>query len=207
LHEQGLRKNKEQKEQNSYAVRHCCRICRRYAAEYGNIALECSGATSWRVRERLLEINNKVEIKRPIAGVFQFLSNFENMPKWNYFVVNVKKISNGPVGINTAFRQTRKTDNQEYRIIEYEPKHKVTVETSPPYSRLRMRFTLEPSDNDNGTIVIDEWKFDTGKPALFERIAGRKVKFAVAENLEKLKQLLETGRTILQDGREERIVL
>jgi uncharacterized membrane protein len=155
----------------------------------------------------LLEFNNKVEIRRPIAEVFQFLSNFENMPKWNYFVVNVKKISDGPVGINTAFRQTRKTDNQEYRIIEYEPKHRVAVQTLPPYAKLTMRFTLEPSDNGKGTIVIDEWKFDTGKPAFFERIAGRKVKFAVAENLEKLKQLLETGKTILQDGREERVVL
>ncbi len=153
----------------------------------------------------MLEFNNKVDVRRPIAEVFQFLSNFENMPKWNYFIVNVKKISDGPVGTNTAFQQTRKTDNQEYRIIEYEPNHRVTVETSPPYAKLTMRFTLEPSDNSNSTIVIDEWKFDTGKPALFERIAGRKVKFAVAENLEKLKELLETGKTILQDGRKERV--
>jgi uncharacterized membrane protein len=41
--------------------------------------------------ERLLEFNNKLKIKRPIAEVFQFLSNFENMPKWIYFLVNVKK--------------------------------------------------------------------------------------------------------------------
>lgn len=125
------------------------------------------------------------------------------MPKWNYFVVNVKKISDGPIGINTTYMQTRKTDSQEYRIIEYEPKYRVAVETSPPYAKLKMRFTLEPSDNGNSAIVTDEWKFDTGKPALFERIAGRNVKLAVAENLYKLKQLLETGKTILQDGREE----
>ena len=155
----------------------------------------------------MLEFNNKVEIRRPIAEVFQFLSNFENMPKWNYFVVNVKKISDGPVGINTAFRQTRKTDNQEYRIIEYEPKHRVAVQTLPPYAKLTMRFTLEPSDNGKGTIVIDEWKFDTGIPALFARIGITNIKAAVAQNLEKLKQLLETGKTILQDGREERVVL
>jgi uncharacterized membrane protein len=65
----------------------------------------------WRELERLLQFNNKLEIKRPISEIFHFLSNFENMPKWNYFVVNVKKISDGPIGINTAFKQTRKTDN------------------------------------------------------------------------------------------------
>jgi uncharacterized membrane protein len=151
----------------------------------------------------LLEFSNKLEIRRPIAEVFQFLSNFENMPKWNYFVVNVKKISDGPVGINTAFRQKRKTDSQEYKIVEYEPKKRVAIEFQPPSVKLTMRFMLQTSHNDNDTLVVDEWKFDTGIPALFARIGATNVKAAVAENLEKLKQLLETGKTILQDGREE----
>lgn len=153
----------------------------------------------------MLELSNKLEIRRPIAEVFQFLSNFENMPKWNYFVVNVKKISDGPVGINTAFRQKRKTDNQEYKIVEYEPNKRVAIEFQPPSVKLTMRFTLKSSHNDNDTVVVDEWKFDTGIPALFARIGITNVKAAVAENLEKLKQLLETGKTILQDGREERV--
>jgi uncharacterized membrane protein len=153
----------------------------------------------------LLEFNNKVEIRRPVNEVFQFLSNFENMSKWNYFVLNVKKISDGPIGINTAFNQQRKTDSQEYKIIEYEPNKSVAIEIQPPSVKLRMRFMLQPSHDDNGTMVVDEWKFDTGIPALFARIGATNVKAAVAENLEKLKQLLETGKTILQDGREERI--
>jgi uncharacterized membrane protein len=153
----------------------------------------------------LLEFSNKLEIRRPIAEIFQFLSNFENMPKWNYFVVNVKKISDGPVGINTAFRQKRKTDSQEYKIVEYEPKKRVAIEFQPPSVKLTMRFMLQTSHNDNDTVVVDEWKFDTGIPALFARIGATNVKAAVAENLEKLKQLLETGKTILQDGREERV--
>jgi uncharacterized membrane protein len=155
----------------------------------------------------LLEFNNKVEIRHPVNEVFQFLSNFENMSKWNYFVVNVKKISDGPVGINTAFNQKRKTDSQEYKIIEYEPNKSVAIEIQPPGVKLRMRFTLQSSHNDNGTVVVDEWRFDTGIPALFARIGATNVKAAVAENLEKLKQLLETGKTILRDGLVERVVL
>ena len=108
-------------------------------------------------------------------------------------------------GINTAFRQTRKTDSQEYKIIEYEPNKRVAIEVQPPSVKLTMRFTLQSSHNDYGTVVVDEWKFDSGIPALFARIGATNVKAAVAENLEKLKQLLETGRTILQDGREERV--
>ena len=51
------------------------------------------------------------------------------------------------------------------------------------------------------TRLRDEWKLDTGRPAVLERLAGGRVKSAVAENLAKLKELLEEDRVILQDGR------
>lgn len=147
----------------------------------------------------MLHFKNKLEINRPVADVFSFLSNFENMPKWNYFVLEVRKLSEGSIGLNTKFRQVRKTDTQEYRITEFEPNSRVTIETLPPYSKLVMRFTLEQANNY--TLLTDEWELDTGKPAFIERIAGGNVKSAVAENLQKLKELLETGEVTLQDGR------
>lgn len=147
----------------------------------------------------MLHFKNKLEINRPVADVFSFLSNFENMPKWNYFVLEVRKLSEGSIGLNTKFRQVRKTDTQEYRITEFEPNSRVTIETLPPYSKLVMRFTLEQANNH--TLLTDEWELDTGKPAFIERIAGGNVKSAVAENLQKLKELLETGKVTLQDGR------
>jgi uncharacterized membrane protein len=148
----------------------------------------------------MLHFKNKLEIYRPVADVFSFISNFENMPKWNYFVLEVRKLSGGSIGLNTTFRQIRKTDSQEYKITEFEPNRRVTVETLPPYLKLVMRFTLEQANNHN-TLLTDEWELDTGKPALVEKLAGGNVKSAVTENLQKLKQLLETGKVILQDGR------
>jgi hypothetical protein len=49
---------------------------------------------------------------------------------------------------------------------------------------------------------MNVWKLDLGKPALLEKLGAARVKSAVAENLEKLKQLLEEGRVVLQDGRQ-----
>jgi uncharacterized membrane protein len=149
----------------------------------------------------MLHFKNKLEINRPVADVFSFISNFENMPKWNYFVLEVRKLSEGSIGLNTTFRQVRKTDTQEYKITEFEPNSRVTVETLPPYSKLVMRFTLEQANNNHNTLLTDEWELDTGKPAFVERLAGGNVKSAAAENLQKLKQLLETGKVTLQDGR------
>jgi hypothetical protein len=55
-------------------------------------------------------------------------------------------------------------------------------------------------EEGNTTCIRDEWQLDTGRPADLERFTGRRVKSAVAENLTKLKELLEEGRVVLQDG-------
>jgi hypothetical protein len=70
----------------------------------------------------------------------------------------------------------------------------------PSRPGLEMRFTL--SEKGGTTCVRDEWKFDTGWPALLERLGMRRVKSAAAENLTKLKALLEEGWVVLQDGRQ-----
>ena len=70
--------------------------------------------------------------------------------------------------------------------------------TTPPSNpKFEMRFTFEPEGN--GTRITDEWKLDTGQPALVERLGVGRIKSAVLENL---KALLETGQVHLQDGRQ-----
>jgi uncharacterized membrane protein len=149
----------------------------------------------------MLEFQNTVRIDRPIHEVFAFLSDFENIPKWNYYVLEVRQLSDGAIGIGTTYHQVRKTDEQDFRITEYETDRKVAMKTLPRSSPdLEMRFTLH--DEGGTTRIVDEWKLDLGKPAILERLAAAKVKSAVAENLKKLKQLLEEGQVVLQDGRQ-----
>jgi hypothetical protein len=77
----------------------------------------------------------------------------------------------------------------------------VAVKTLPQSSpEFEMRFSLY--EEGNTTRIRDEWKLDTGRPAVLERLALRRVKSAVAENLARLKKLLEEGRVVLQDGRQ-----
>jgi uncharacterized membrane protein len=149
----------------------------------------------------MLEFENTILVQRPVAEVFTFLSDFENLPKWNYYVLEVSKRSDGPAGVGTIYHQTRKTDEQDFRITELMKNHAVAIKTLPQSSpALEMRFTFY--DEGSATLIRDEWKLDTGQPALLERLAVGKIKSAVAENLAKLKELLEEGRVVLQDGRE-----
>ena len=149
----------------------------------------------------MLEFENTIPIDRPIDEVFAFLSDFENIPKWNYYVLEVRQLSERPIGIGTTYHQVRKTDRQDFRIIEFEPDHTLAVKTLPQSSpSFERRFTLY--EEGDTTRIRDQWKLDTGRPAPLERLARGRVKSAVAKNLAKLKELLEEGRVILQDGRQ-----
>ena len=149
----------------------------------------------------MLEFENIIRIDRPVGEVFAFLSNFENIPKWNYYVLEVRRLSEGPTGIGTKYHQVRKTDQQDFRIIEFELDHTVAVRTLPQSSpSFERRFTLY--EEGDTTRLRDEWKLNTGRPAVLERVARGRVKYTVAENLAKLKELLQEGRVVLQDGRQ-----
>ena len=148
----------------------------------------------------MIEFENTIRIDRPIAEVFAFLSDLENIPKWNYYVLTVTKISDGPIGIGTMYHQVRKTDEQDLRITELDQNHTLVVKTTPHSSpSLEMRFTL--SEEGNTTSIRDEWRLGTGLPGPLERLGAGKIKSAAAENLTKLKELLEEGQAVLQDGR------
>jgi uncharacterized membrane protein len=149
----------------------------------------------------VLEFENTIPIDRPIDEVFAFLSDFENIPKWNYYVLEVGQLSESPIGIGTTYHQVRKSDQQDFRIIEFEPDHTVAVKTLPQSSpSFERTFTLY--EERDTTRIRDEWKLDTGRHAVLERLARGRIKSAVAENLAKLKELLEEGRVVLQDGRQ-----
>jgi uncharacterized membrane protein len=149
----------------------------------------------------VLEFENTIAIERPIDEVFAFLSDFENIPKWNYYALEVRQLSESPIGIGTTYHQLRKSDQQDFRIIEFEANNTVAVKTLPQSSPgFERRFTLY--EEGETTRIRDQWKLDTGRPALLERLARGRVKSAVSENLSKLKELLQEGRVVLQDGRE-----
>jgi uncharacterized membrane protein len=113
----------------------------------------------------VLEFENTVYIDRPIDVVFAFLSDFENIPKWNYYVLEVRQLSEGPIAIGTTYPQVRKTDEQDFHITEFEANRTVAVKTLPQSSpSFERRFNLY--EEGTTTRIRDEWKLDTGSPGI-----------------------------------------
>ena len=152
----------------------------------------------------------------PIDKVFAFLSDFSNMPKWNYYITSATQSTPGPIQHGTVFKQIRPRDILSYQIKAFHPPHSVMVEVLPPGPLLQLAFNLSPINQS--TQLIYSWHLDLRKYKLLkylsngwiknailsivEKIILQKVKPAVAQNFGKVKILLEMGEVVLQDGRK-----
>jgi uncharacterized membrane protein len=148
----------------------------------------------------MISFENTIEIQLPVKEVFEFVANFENTPKWNYFVTNVRQIEGSAPGAGAVYHQRRIHDEQTYRVTDYKTDHSVAIKTikgSTPALERHMVF----ESTANGTRIRDQWNLELSTNPLVERLGKGRVKSAVAENLGKLKQLMETHETRLQDGR------
>jgi carbon monoxide dehydrogenase subunit G len=136
---------------------------------------------------------NTVLIARPIEDVFGFLSDLENIPKWNYAIVETRKISEGPIGVGTTYRQVRSVPSRSEERLEittYEPPRQLEIQgqLGPFASRLVYALAATPE----GTRVTNTVEVELGGPVrLLGRVAVSRVREAVAANLGKLKELLE----------------
>ena len=136
---------------------------------------------------------NTVMIARPIEDVFAFLSDLENIPKWNYAIVETRKISEGPVGVGTTYHQVRSVPSRSEERLEittYDPPRQLEIRGQLGPFRSRLFYALDTIPE--GTRVTNTVEVELRGPGrLLGRVAVPRVREAVAANLRKLKELLE----------------
>ena len=137
---------------------------------------------------------NTITIHRPSEEVFAFLADFENVPKWNYAIEKTRKTSPGPVGVGSAYRQTRsvpRKGEEGFEVTVFEPGKRLAVRGQIGPFRARIGYLLEAAPG--GTRLTNDVALDPspGILGLAARLSIPRVKAAVAENLSKLKEILE----------------
>jgi carbon monoxide dehydrogenase subunit G len=136
---------------------------------------------------------NTVMISRSIEDVFGFLSDFENVPTWNYAISETRKVSEGPVGVGTIYQQVRSVPSrseERFEVTAYNPPRHLEIrgQLGPFPSRLSYALDAVPE----GTHVTNSVELELRGPSrLLGRVAVPRVRDAVATNLRKLKELLE----------------
>jgi uncharacterized protein YndB with AHSA1/START domain len=136
---------------------------------------------------------NTVTIRRPTAEVFAFLADFENLPKWNYAIVETHKTSQGPIGVGTIYQQVRSVPSrseEQFELTAYNPPRRLAIRGQLGPFPSRLSYALDAIAE--GTRVTNSVELDLRGPGrLLGRVAVPRVRDAVAANLRKLKELLE----------------
>jgi carbon monoxide dehydrogenase subunit G len=143
----------------------------------------------------MASFENTVIIHRPVKDVFAFLADFENVPKWNYAIVETTKVSPGPVGVGTTYHQTRSAPSRSeegFQVTVFEPASQLQIQGQIGPFQARITYLLEPTGS--GTRLRNAVDLgSSGWSTLVAPLAASRVKRAVAANLDALKQLLEEG--------------
>lgn len=144
-------------------------------------------------------VENTVTIMRPAEEVFAYLADAENLPRWNYAIEQTRKITAGPVGVGTVYRQTRtipSRSQEEFEIVVFQPPGQLVLDGTFGPFRARTSYLLEPVAD--GTGLTNRWELEaTSAPLrLLAPVAIPRVKAAVAKNLRTLKQILENARAV-----------
>ncbi|WP_406267460.1 SRPBCC family protein [Nocardia sp. NBC_00881] len=137
---------------------------------------------------------NALTINRPIADVFAYLAQFENVPRWNYAITETRKTSAGPVGVGSTYRQTRSIPEpavEAFEVTEFQPTQRLQIRGQLGRFPAVLSYDLESAPG--GTMLRNVIDLELRGPLrLASPIVTAQVKSAVAANLDVLRQLLET---------------
>ena len=148
----------------------------------------------------MLSFTNSITIDKPLSEVFSFVSDQRNNPKWNYYVLKVEK-TNEEVWLGAEYLQTRKRDKQKFGVIVFKKNERIVIQTLPG-QRLVIRRDLVFKGDEKRTTICDQIDIKVPVPQFLSSLILSGPRRGVKQNLKKLKDLLETGYVVLQDGRE-----
>src|SRR5258708_24477704 len=82
-------------------------------------------------------------IERPVSEVFAFISDPENLPRWNYYVIGCMKLDTSPARVGSTYRLVRKSDTRVFSGTEFNQDRMQVIRVLCPTPPLAFRFTLE----------------------------------------------------------------
>jgi carbon monoxide dehydrogenase subunit G len=145
-----------------------------------------------------VEFSNTITIDRPSRDVFAFIADFENVPKWNYAILETRKTSTGSVGVGSTYRQVRSLPTRSEELLEVtelDPGRRFTVRGDLGPFTGTMTYEFEDAGGGGTRLTNTAHLEGRGIMKVAAPIASGRVRDAVAENLRALKGILESKDT------------
>jgi carbon monoxide dehydrogenase subunit G len=144
----------------------------------------------------MINLDLSVLIDKPVKDVFAFVTNPNNMSKWNSAIVSLEQITPGPVGMGTKFKNVgemmgRRVEG-EMQVVAFEPdsKYGFQMQAGP----MQVNVTLTFKTVGTGTkLSLNAQGNPGGLFKLAEGVMQGQVKSMMEGNLANLKSVLEKG--------------
>lgn len=141
----------------------------------------------------MIKVEHSLVIDRPVDEVFAFVANVEDNAQWQSGVLEVRKTSQGPLGVGTTGIEVRKVMGRRieitFTVTEYEENRKFSFKTTSGPISFEGTETFESVAG--GTRVNMAFHFETGFFRLAQPIVGRMARRFIEDDCRNLKDLLE----------------
>jgi hypothetical protein len=140
----------------------------------------------------MVRIDGEIVIERPADGVFDFVADARNEPRYNPMMRRVEQISEGPIGVGTRFRaETVRMGRPVDMVIEFtrfeRPRR---IEESAHMSSMELHGALTFEPLPEGTLM--RWAWDVRPRGVLKMMGplvarmGRRQERAVSRGLKAL---------------------
>ena len=150
-------------------------------------------------RDEIIEIEQSVEIHRPVGEVFAFLTDVENWALLQPALrESEREISRGPMKVGDTFRQNLEVPGQRVEllceVVELEENERLSFEYTWDQLFLWIGLVVKPIDGGTRLAATGEGRMG-GFLALFEPLVENEVNARLSTGLVDLKNLLESRST------------
>jgi carbon monoxide dehydrogenase subunit G len=133
-------------------------------------------------------------IARTPKEVFDFIADSENASKVVSSVKSMVKLTEGPVGVGTRYRETRlmnrKEAHSELEIVEFDPHQKYAMKNVTEGIESVYRYHLQPEENGSRVDLSCEVKA-SGVKKLMVPLVVSILKKKDGDHLKRLKKAME----------------
>lgn len=136
-----------------------------------------------------------ITINRPVEEVFAYVGDLQNGPQWQSGLLEVRRTTEGKLGIGTQFTSVRKFMGQKMEsgieFTAYEPNKKIAFKSISGSSLFEELFLFESTAE--GTRLTTRLELQTsGLMGLAEPLIASGVRREMDANFGDLKDMLET---------------
>ncbi|MCD2441827.1 SRPBCC family protein [Agromyces sp. SYSU K20354] len=143
----------------------------------------------------MFTVQAEVVVARAPEDVFAFVADQTNAPRWQPGLIEVRRLTTGPIGVGTEHTFVRRVAGRRIearnRYTKYEPSRLIAFEIADGGITGHVEYRLEP--HAGGTLVTCVMEFTTrGLNRIAEPLMRRAIEREVRDGDRRLAELLES---------------